>query len=173
MPVGRRSKVGFTLVEVLVVVAIIGVLSSMGVVSLRSAVINTRIKDAGINVTAYLGRAANDAIRLNKKLCVKASGKVVKTYEGACVTDVSKLGDPIDEMTLEALNEFTNGTCPDNAGAVSNEMTLTPRVGVSPVPEGCFMVKYGSTDRRAAAVKKSTKFELYYKLSYDSGASWM
>ena len=64
------DKRGFTLVEALVVVAIIGVLSSMGVASLRGAVANSRIKDAGINVTAFVQSAANEATRLNEKLCV-------------------------------------------------------------------------------------------------------
>ena len=51
---GYSKKSGFTLVEALVVVAIIGVLSSIGAVSLQNAVANSRIKDAGINVTAFM-----------------------------------------------------------------------------------------------------------------------
>ena len=51
-------------------------------------------------------------------------------------------------------------------------VTLTPRIGVSPIPSGCFLVKYGSSDRRAAIIKEATKFAMYYKLSYDNGASW-
>ena len=66
--VNCSRKLGFTLVEVLVVVAIMGILSGIGVASLRSAVANSRIKDAGINVTAFMQRAANEATRLNEKL---------------------------------------------------------------------------------------------------------
>ena len=70
------KKSGFTLVEVVVVVAIMGVLSTMGVSSLRSAVINTRMKDYSLNLTAFLERIGNDATRMSKEFCVKmADGK--------------------------------------------------------------------------------------------------
>lgn len=164
----RPGKKGFTLVEALVVVAIMGILSGMGVASLRGAVANNRIKDAGINVTAFMQRAANEATRLNEKLCVVASGQTIKTYKGECSTT---LGDQIDEMTLESTNTFGTEDCGETRYA-DNMVTLTPRIGVSPIPSGCFLVKYGSSDRRAAIIKEATKFAMYYKLSYDNGASW-
>ena len=53
-------------------------------------------------------------------------------------------------------------------------MELVPKVGVSPIPTGCFLVRYGETDRFAASIKMPSKFAMYYKLSYDSGSenSW-
>ena len=165
------DKRGFTLVEALVVVAIMGILSGIGVASLRSAVANSRIKDAGINVTAFMQRAANEATRLNEKLCVVASGKSIKTYKGEC----NSIGTQVDEMELESVNEFISSgkTCPDGATIYgSNKVTLTPKIGVSPIPSGCFVVRYGGSDRYASIVKAPTKFAAYYKLSYDGGSSW-
>ena len=164
------KKRGFTLVEALVVVAIMGILSGIGVASLRSAVANSRIKDAGINVTAFMQRAANEATRLNEKLCVVASGKSIKTYKGEC----NATGTQIDEMELESSNAFVSSkNCPDNVNRyLDNKVTLTPKIGVSPIPSGCFVIQYGSTDRFAASIKATTKFSMYYKLSYDSGSSW-
>ena len=45
---------GFTLIEVLVVVAIIGILSGAGVSSLNSAIANNRLKDAIVNTRAFV-----------------------------------------------------------------------------------------------------------------------
>ena len=164
-------KRGVTLVEVLVVVAIMGILSGIGVASLRDAVANSRIKDAGINVTAFMQRAANEATRQTMKL-----------YKGECTTEASKLGDQIDEMTLESSNKFLTGkdeagvNCPELGGEKDKDpkdrITLTPKIGVSPIPTGCILVRYGDTDRFAASVKLPTKFAMYYKLSYDRGLNW-
>ena len=168
------KKSGFTLVEALVVVAIMGILSGIGVASLRSAVANSRIKDAGINVTAFMQRAANEATRLNEKLCVKVENgnKSLRAYRGEC--SATSAANLVDEFSLESTNEFvSNMNCPDISGVSSaTQMLLTPKIGVSPIPKGCLAVKYGTSDRRAAIIKATTKFSMYYKLSYDSGSSW-
>ena len=169
------DKRGVTLIEVLVVVAIMGILSGIGVSNLRDAVMNSRIKDAGINVTAYVERAANEAIRLNTTLCVVASGKTITTYRGDC-TEAQTAANQVDQMTLESINAFvTSGvSCPELTGTnPASSMQLVPKVGVSAIPSGCFMIRYGSSDRYAAAVKQSSKFSMYYKLSYNSGSGWM
>ena len=183
---GCPGKKGFTLVEALVVVTIMGVLSGIGVASLRDAVANSRIKDAGINVTAFMQRAANEATRLNERLAVKVEGdkKTLKLYKCNSVDDngiCNDFGDVVDEMTLESSNKFVTGQdggtdCPElgdeSARNPKAVMTLTPRVGVSPISSGCFLLRYGGSDRFAASIKSPTKYAMYYKLSYDEGANW-
>lgn len=170
---------GFTLVEVLVVVIIMGILSGMGVVSFQSAVSNSRIKDAGINVTAFMLRAANEATRLNEKLCVTVASdnKTMNLYTGACDEIDAASSSPIDQFALESISEFVtgdNGACPVNTVSPyeGNSVTLTPKIGVSPIPAGCFLIKYGGSDRRASSVKLPTKFAMEYRLSYDGGETW-
>ena len=176
-----NRKRGYTLVEVLVVVAIMGILSGIGVASLRSAVANSRIKDAGINVTAFMQRAANEATRLNQKLCaVISDDQTLKLYKGAC-GDTYEDGNLVDKLVLESTNKFVttqnNKNCPelgDTQKSPKTSMELTPKIGVSPIPTGCFLMQYGSSDRFAASIKLPTKFAMYYKLSYSGGAvgSW-
>lgn len=178
MRVFKPGKSGFTLVEVLVVVAIMGILSSMGVVSLRSAVINTRIKDAGINVTAFMERVANESRRLNDKLCVTVdnSYKVFSMYKGDCSGSTPpSASDAIDRMSLESQNKviLTGCNCPDGVSGFSNGVAVfTPRLGLSAAPTGCVIVRYGETDRYAAIVKSNTRNSVYYKLSYDGCQTW-
>ena len=178
------KKSGFTLVEALVVVAVMGILSGIGVASLRAAVANSRIKDAGINVTAFMERAANETTRLNSTMSVKVESdkKTLKLYKclavnasnGAC----TNLGAVVAEMKLESPNSFvTDKSCPDQSGSKtspSSQMTLVPKIGVSPIPNGCLMMRYASSDRYAVSIKSPTKFAMYYKLNYNSGAagSW-
>jgi len=166
------DKRGVTLIEVLAVVSIMGILAGIGVSSFRSAIANSRIKDAGINVTAFMERAANEAIRLNTNLCLVANGKTIKLHKSACNDEVA--GDQIAEMTLESANVFVNGDCPSGDGTrySDNKVTLTPKIGVSAIPAGCFVVRYGASDRRAAIVKVVNKFSVFYKLSYDDGSNW-
>lgn len=170
---GPMNKRGVTLVEVLVVVAIMGILASLGVSSMQQAVRNMRIKDAALNVAAYMERSASNAVRLNKTLCVKAAGQKLRTYDAACSVTTAAI---IDSLVLESLNEFvTNGDviCAGTTRYQGNQADLVPKIGLSAVPAGCFLVRYGATDHYGAAIKTANKNSVFYRLSYDSGASWM
>ena len=173
---GCPGKGGFTLVEALVVVTIMGILSGIGVASLRAGIANSRIKDAGINVTAFMERAANAANRLNTTLCVKvgSDNKALKAYKGEC--NSSGKDEVVEEMSLETPNHFiasSEGTCPGDVDRYSqNRVELVPKIGVSPIPAGCFIVQYAGSDRYVASVKVPTKFSMAYMLSYNSGSSW-
>lgn len=165
---------GFTLVEVLVVVIIIGILSGMGVAGLQGAVQNNRIKDAGINVAAYMERTANEASRLSSQLCVKVVGdQMLKTYPAACSEDA--LGDAIDSLVLDSKNKFIANSAPSECTTTfskTTSATYVPKLGLSATPAGCFVIRYGGSDKYAAAIKTVSKNTVYYKISYDNGSSW-
>ena len=94
------KKNGFTLVEVLVVIIIMGVLSSMGVISMRNAVVNNRVRDYALNTAAFLERIANDASRMSKTLCVRVMPKMINVYESNCA-DVSNTTPVFDQFPLD------------------------------------------------------------------------
>lgn len=161
------------MVELLVVVTIMGILSAMGVASLRSAVINNRVKDAAINVTAYLERVASETNRLSQKVCVRVSTskKTIYAFKGEC-TDKNE-GDRISEYSLEGSLEFLT-TCKEGTGDWNaSGATFEPRFGLSAAPvEGCVYVQYGKSEKWAKALKKKSKNNIIPQISYDSGKNW-
>lgn len=151
------KKNGYTLVEVLVVVTIMGVLSSMGVAGLRGAVINARIKDCAQNTAAFLERVANDANRLSKRICVKMAGDNEQTLYAYMVNDCGAGSienvEPIDSLTIEAPARFS---CDDQVQLdefstadkdwASEGALFIPRIGLSAAPsEGYVCMQYGTS----------------------------
>lgn len=162
------------MVELLVVVAIIGILSSMGVVSLHGAVVNNRVKDAAINVTAYLERVASETNRLSQQVCVSMDTKTIYAYKGEC----GKGGPRISKYTLEGPLEFVfdpSNCCTFGAAGAWWEQggaQYEPRFGLSAMPlEGCVVVQYGDTDKKACAWKKKEKNNAIPRISFD-GTHW-
>lgn len=158
---------GFTLVEVLVVVAIMGILSAMGVAGLQGAVENNRVKDAALNTAAFLERVASDANRRSETLCLKKSGdRRIEVYIG---DDCSKpTGDPVDHMDLDPpltfvtdnpfdfTNAFECASCDVNW--LGGAGVFTPRLGLSAAPIAGFVAaQYGTSQHYAIALKSPTK----------------
>ena len=149
----NSTKSGFTLIEVVVVVAIMGILTTIGVSGVRSAVANSRMKDCALNTAAFLERIANDANRMSKRLCVKMSGsteqelQVFEPVEGSCDVD-----DPdvlYDVFNIEAPAKFS---CDDvdlgdfeGQDWAQNGAMFVPRIGISAAPtEGYVCMQYGN-----------------------------
>ena len=82
----RAAAAGFTLLELLVVVAVIGILAVIGIPSMRRALLRARI-----------GRMASDATTLHKAMVTYAIDHDVYPANG------TGPGDPFDRVTLEPL----------------------------------------------------------------------
>ena len=113
------------------------------------------------------------------KLCAHvANDQLLKLYKNECSDGRSfDAGDLVAELSLESSNKFVtttgNRNCPKLSGkSPETSMTLTPKIGVSPIPSGCFLIRYGNSDRFAASIKELTRYSMYYVLSYDDGANW-
>lgn len=167
----REMKKGFTMIELLVVVAIMGILSAMGAASLHGAVLNNRVKDAAINVTAYLERVASETNRLSQKVCVEVQGKTIYAVKGEC--PAAKGATRISQYTLEGELNFDTSCQEGSASWGTGGATFEPKFGLSAAPvEGCIIIKYGDGDKRAKALKKKNKNNIIPQISYDGGANW-
>lgn len=169
MRTARRN--GFTLIELMVVIAIIGILSSMGYSSMRLATINARTKDASINVAAFIDNMGSLATRQGKKLCLKIEGEqTLAAYNAnAAGTGCDVQGGVVDKITLEAALRFiSSSNLPNDATTVlstsSKEAILYHRIGYSPfrglctsasecTGEGVYVIQYGTTESYAAIAK--------------------
>lgn len=184
MPRMHTDKYGFTLIEVLVVVSIIGILSSMGVVGLQGAVANSRVKDAAMNTAAFLERVGNLSKQQSVVICLAiAPGTprkllALKSKGTDCSGDNKLAGGALDSMMLEDPMKFVenkSGTC-NFVGAVDmvgENAAFKPRIGLSSVPEGVVCVQHADDMRFGIARKQATlnSVKPFWKLGNDDGAS--
>lgn len=158
-------KNGFTLIEVMVVVAIMGILSAMGVYGVRISTINSQMKDCALNTAAFLERVANESNRMSKRLCVvKDNDQRLTAYVTDDCGDLSEAEElatfAIDApakfgcsgINMDDFDDF-NGTDwaadGDDSGAL-----FIPRLGLSAAPtEGYICMQHGSSDSYAMAIK--------------------
>lgn len=85
MPSRRES--GFTLSELLIGVAIIGILSAFAVPSFNNLMVNERIKSASFDVTAALNLARSEAIKQNGAVTLTPTSGTTAWAGGWTVTD--------------------------------------------------------------------------------------
>ena len=164
----KRKKAGYTLVEVAVVVAIMGILSIMGVSGIQAAVANARVKDGAINAAAFMERVAHLSKQQSDYLCLmidntNPSRLLAQKSKGSDCSKTNKYGtETVAELVIEAPAKFvanSSGTCnyrfnlPDLP--TSEAAVFKPRIGLSSVPKGVVCVQYGDEKRFGVAVKDS------------------
>jgi prepilin-type N-terminal cleavage/methylation domain-containing protein len=166
----KRLKAGYTLVEVLVVVSILGILSAMGVAGLQQAVANARVKDAAVNTAAFVERVANLSSQRNEVLCLRiASGDPQRLFvvrdKGTRDCESPNEGI-IDEFTIDAPAKFianseASSGCPTTMRDwIGNEakVPFKPRIGLAATPpEGGICIQYGGRDVYGAVRKDKNK----------------
>lgn len=122
---GPRSR-GFTLIEVLIVVTIVGVLLGVAVPGLGRSVTQDRVRRAGSIVEGMLDEASRSAQRLGRPVTVTISGNWLRLTERDSLTPFRQrsFGDGQDIQAALAINPNTGVTIFPNGRASAN-LTLT------------------------------------------------
>jgi len=115
----RRMSGGFTLMEVMVVVILIGILASLAYASLIELISTNRAKETAQTLRTFAERALNEGKRQNKNVTIAVIGKEIQyTPEGSgSVTIKEPLGNGFSASSTEpaptcesgTLNRFNNG----------------------------------------------------------------
>lgn len=169
-----NRKMGYTLVEMLAVVSIIGILSAVGVSSLTSALDNNRQKDAAVNIAGFLTQVATLSKGREDVVCVQRSGD--RTIEaGTCAKggeDKYVMDETIATISLDERFKFG---CPSSVTAsfegsdwvAGNTVTpFLPKFGLSNLPVSGFVcATYSSGESRySIAVKPQKENKLVRKI---------
>jgi prepilin-type N-terminal cleavage/methylation domain-containing protein len=135
----ETKKQGFTLLELMVVVILIGILSMMAYASLRDAIYQTRVKDAGINTAAFLNRVSIDAKRRDTTLCVQVDAAGNMAAHEAADGNLCPDDDPGNEVDKYSVpGGFTAVVC-----GWANPIPIVPQIGLSALPrEGKIVMPY-------------------------------
>lgn len=76
----QRSQQGFTILELLLVCAVVGILSAVGLTTFRSAVNRSKVSEASAQIMADLQRARSAAQRYNQDGIFKVAADNATSY---------------------------------------------------------------------------------------------
>jgi type IV fimbrial biogenesis protein FimT len=119
----RRAMRGFTLIELMVVIALVAILASMAVPSYRSFLINQQLSSASSDFLVSMMQARSEALRLGQTVALVpadganwSSGWYLSTMNNSCSMTGTAFGrrDAISEMvtiqTATSTNSFVFAT---------------------------------------------------------------
>jgi len=158
----RRSRSGFTLLELMVVIIIIGILATLAYSSLMDTILTNRAKETAQTIRTFTEKALMDAKRMDEKATIELVENNIK----------AKIG------TSEISEALGQGYKPEQIAPVSgkdafkNKVDSENRIGLSGVSKEGYLVACGFKDYCAGAVKLKTEnsFKAYIRRGKD--ADW-
>jgi type IV fimbrial biogenesis protein FimT len=114
---GKRRISGFTLVEILVVLSILGIMMGIGIPSFRTFIGNQRAKSVGYELVTSLMLARSEAIKRNADVAISPS---------TANTWISGWSVTVGGTTVQAQDELTNVTVTGSQPTVTFKGTGRP-----------------------------------------------
>ena len=174
----RNGQRGFSLVELLVVMAIILIISAMAIPNIVTAVRSARLRSAGSEIAGFLEQVRMTAVRENKTIYIR--NKVVNTATTwyadkninrqlevsepsigmAPTLQIVNAGAPAPTATMLALNP--GGDAFTQLKTMTDGTAAVPDMGFNSRGLPCHVVASGACNRLSAA-NVSTNMVLYLK----------
>ena len=121
---GQTSK-GFTLVELMVVIAVVAILAVVAMPSYQALMDNYRVRKAGEGVVSLISNARSGAVKLHRQVGVK----VVKGTSW-CAGAISAVLPPAG--TLAGSADLTKCTCSDTSKCLVDTEEVAISIGAHP-----------------------------------------
>jgi len=158
-------KNGFTLLEVLTVVIIIGILATLGWSSLNELIQTNKTREAARILTAFAERALAEGKMRKDSVFIKVSGNAVEARFKSNATQ--------PDLSQNLASGFTqnNALSTDCTNNFNNEAKAGIRIGTSGIEPGCFVV-CNTSNYCASAVKTNTKNTFTAKIKKKNSTTW-
>ncbi len=122
----QRKQAGFSLIELMITVAVIGITASVAVPSYRAWIQNTKVRTAAESILNGIQKARSEALMRNTPVKFTLGANSAWTVE--CVTPTARACNDLSGGVVESRNNNDGGTAaavitPDPSGA--NNVTFT------------------------------------------------
>jgi prepilin-type N-terminal cleavage/methylation domain-containing protein len=157
---GRPARAGFTLLEVLTVVIIIGILAALGYASLMDLIFTNRAKESAQIMRTFAERSIAEGKRQNRDVTITLLGNNITATIG---------DDPASARSSALSQSFTLSSATPAVTPLTNPFVNTaisvPRIGASGISGSGFFAACGARNYCAAAVKldETNQFKAYIK----------